>query len=65
MTKIRFLEIEEICAIHKNQIERFGGSFGIRDYGLLDSAINNPKAAFAGNYLHQDYLKWLQPMRMV
>ncbi|MDB9334216.1 type II toxin-antitoxin system death-on-curing family toxin, partial [Nodularia spumigena] len=33
-------------------IKRYGGSFGIRDEGLLDSAIYQPQASFGGELLH-------------
>lgn len=33
-------------------IDDFGGDDGLRDRGLLESAIAMPKAMFAGNYLH-------------
>ncbi len=49
-----FLEIEEILAFHKVQISVFGGSYGIRDISLLESAIAMPKASFGSQYLHQD-----------
>lgn len=33
-------------------IKRFGGSFGIRDLGLIESAVARPKATFGGEYLY-------------
>ena len=51
---IRFLERYEIVAIHDVLIDRFGGSYGLRDESLLDSAINFPQVTFLDNYLHQD-----------
>lgn len=38
--------------IHKRQIERFGGFDGIRDEGLLDSALAQPQATFFREFLH-------------
>lgn len=38
--------------IHDDQIEYFGGSLGVRDYGLLESAIAQPQASFSGQLLH-------------
>lgn len=35
----RFLSKEAILAVHQQQIARFGGSLGIRDEGLLESAL--------------------------
>ncbi len=49
-----FLTLAEIVDIHADQIERYGGSSGIRDVTLLDSAIAIPQASFGDQYLHQD-----------
>ena len=38
--------------IHARQIEKFGGTLGIRDEGLLESALAQPQATFAGELLH-------------
>jgi death on curing protein len=51
---IRFLTLQEIKNIHFDQIKRFGGMKGIRDEGLLDSAVNGPQATFAGKFLYED-----------
>ncbi|MEO7028835.1 MAG: type II toxin-antitoxin system death-on-curing family toxin [Acidobacteriaceae bacterium] len=34
-----FLSVENVEALHTEQIERFGGSHGLRDAGLLESAV--------------------------
>lgn len=47
-----FLDIAEIVAIHDYQIARFGGAAGLRDVGMLKSAVAMPAAAFDGKYLH-------------
>ena len=49
-----FLELDEILEIHQDQIERHGGSSGIRDMGLLKSAAAMPAAGFGEQYLHAD-----------
>ncbi len=54
MAEIEFLGLDEILEIHRDQIERYGGSAGIRDMGLLQSAVAMPAAGFGGDYLHQD-----------
>lgn len=51
---IEFLTLAEIIEIHKNQIELYGGTSGIRDFSLLSSAISIPKSTFDGDYLHHD-----------
>jgi death-on-curing protein len=40
--------------IHQDQISKYGGSLGLRDAGLLSSAVAMPEARFSGNYLHED-----------
>ena len=49
-----FLTQEEVLLAHETQIERYGGSTGIRDLGLLESALAMPSASFGGTYLHAD-----------
>jgi death on curing protein len=46
------LTIDEIAAIHVDQIDRYGGSHGVRDSNGLESAIAQPSATFSGKYLH-------------
>lgn len=50
----RFLTIEELLVIHRRVILDHGGSLGLRDRGLLESAASVPAAQFGGEYLHQD-----------
>jgi len=47
-----FLTLDEVLAIHADQIRRYGGSHGVRDLGLLSSAVAMPQASFGGVYLH-------------
>ncbi len=49
-----FLRLDEIVAIHRDQIVRYGGSEGVRDWGLLQSAVAMPGASFGGKFLHSD-----------
>ena len=49
-----FLSLGEVLEIHRDQIERYGGDLGIRDLGLLQSALAMPAAGFGGRYLHTD-----------
>ena len=43
---------EQILLMHARLIEEFGGSDGIRDEGLLDSALNAPFQSFEGSELY-------------
>ena len=49
-----FLTIDEILAIHRDQIARYGGAEGVREWSLLQSALAMPAAAFGGHYVHAD-----------
>src|SRR5262245_390080 len=49
-----FLTLDEAIEIHRDQIARHGGSEGIRDLGLLNSALAMPMATFGGQFLHSD-----------
>jgi death on curing protein len=48
----KFLTISQVLDIHQRQIKRFGGTSGVRDEGLLDSALAQPQATFSGELLH-------------
>lgn len=49
-----FLSVDEVLALHDDQLHLFGGSDGVRDAGALESAVATPAASFAGQFLHQD-----------
>lgn len=44
--RVRFLTLDEVLAIHERLIERFGGSPGVRDPGLLESALYRPRTGY-------------------
>jgi len=47
-----FLTLDEVLEIHEEQIERYGGSSGLRDAAALESAAATPQATFGGEFLH-------------
>lgn len=47
-----FLTLDEVLAIQAEQIQRYGGTEGLRDSGLLASALAMPAATYAGEFLH-------------
>ncbi len=49
-----FLGLEEVLEIHRDQIARYGGVEGIRDLGLLQSALAMPQAGMGTQYFHTD-----------
>ena len=54
MIEPQFLTVADVLTIHEEQIEAYGGIRGIRDEGLLESAVMMPQASFGGEYLHAD-----------
>ncbi len=52
--QITYLTIDQVLLIHDQMVKRFGGSFGIRDLGLIESAIARPQASFDGQDLYVD-----------
>jgi death on curing protein len=44
--KVYFPSTDEVIAIHERLIERFSGSDGIRDPGLLESALYRPQSGY-------------------
>ncbi len=49
---MRHLTLGEVVRLHQMLLEQSGGAPGIRDLGLLDSALAQPKATFDGRDLH-------------
>ena len=47
---------EQIKMLHSALMERFGGQDGLRDEGMLDSALNTPFQTFSGSELYPDLL---------
>jgi len=48
-----FLTLDEVLALHEDQIRRYGGATGLRDPGLLSSALGAVSATFGGRFLHE------------
>ncbi len=49
-----FLEWDQVVRLHRSLLGAYGGADGLRDEGMLASAIEQPRAAFGGGYLHED-----------
>jgi death-on-curing protein len=46
---VLFLSVDEALAIHQRLIEAFGGAPGLRDPGLLESALFRPRTGYYEN----------------
>lgn len=45
---VQFLSLDEVLAIQERLIGRFGGDHGVRDRGLLESALFRPQTGYYG-----------------
>ena len=50
----RVLELADVVSVHNDQVQRYGGHPGVRDFGLLQSALAMPRASFGGERLHRN-----------
>jgi death on curing protein len=53
MDGLIFLTLDHVLRLHDREIQLFGGSNGIRDIKLIESAIAQPHQAFGGEYFHK------------
>ena len=51
---MRWLTVEKVLEIHERSLEESGGDPGVRDQGLLESAVAQPRAGFGGKELYLD-----------
>ena len=49
-----FLTVDEVVALHDLQLRSFGGLAGVRDAGLLASAVAMRQAGFGEHFAHPD-----------
>ena len=49
---MQLLTLEQVLLLHKNVIEQSGGAIGIRDPGILESALAQPNMSFDGQALY-------------
>ena len=53
-----YLTMVEALAIHEDQIERYGGAQGVRDYGLLESALYRPQTGYYADLIEEAAAIW-------
>ena len=57
MNETKFIPKHIIIYFHEQLIGLYGGTLGIRDEELLDTALEQPRAMFGGSYLHDSLVK--------
>ena len=53
-----YLTLTEVLAIHNDQIERYGGSAGVRDRGLLEAALYRPQTGYYADLIEEAAALW-------
>lgn len=48
-----YLQIDEVILLHDRQVKKFGGTLGIRDEKLLESAVFRCQASYGGSDLYE------------
>lgn len=56
MTDYSVLSIEQVLYLHEHIIDLAGGVQGVRDFSLMHSALERPKATFGGEDLYPSIL---------
>lgn len=50
---MKYLTVADVLLLHNLAIDNFGGSHGLRDLGLLESAVMRPQVTFDGEDLYK------------
>ena len=53
-----YIRVEDVLAIHSDIVDRFGGSRGIRDAGLLESALFRPQTGHYASLIDEASALW-------
>jgi len=53
-----YLTLAEVLAIHDDQLERYGGSDGVRDLGLLEAALYRPQTGYYADLIEEGAALW-------
>jgi death-on-curing protein len=53
-----YLTVAEVLAMHADQIQRYGGSHGIRDQGLLEAALFRPQTGYYADLIEEAAALW-------
>jgi death-on-curing protein len=53
-----YLDIDDVLSIHARQIELFGGSPGVRDLGLIESALLRPQTGYYSDLIEEAAALW-------
>jgi len=54
---VKYLSLEQVIEAHSVLVDRYGGSHGIRDEGLLESAVFRPRGIVFGQEAYPDFFE--------
>jgi len=53
-----YLTMVEVLAMHADQIERYGGTHGVRDQGLLEAGLYRPQTGYYADLIEEAAALW-------
>lgn len=53
-----YIRVDDVLAIHADQIKRYGGTHGIRDPGLLEAALFRPQTGYYPSLIEEAAALW-------
>ncbi len=53
-----YLTLADVLAMHADQIERYGGSLGVRDPGQLEAALYRPQTGYYADLIEEAAALW-------
>lgn len=53
-----YLTLADVLAIHEDQIARYGGMHGVRDFGLLEAALYRPQTGYYADVIEEAAALW-------
>jgi death-on-curing protein len=53
-----YLTVAEVLAMHADLIERYGGTQGVRDHGLLEAALYRPQTGYYADLIEEAAALW-------
>jgi death on curing protein len=59
MNNIKLISIVQVCQMHDQAVQKYGGRLGIHDQGLLESAVNHPAMILEYGNIEEQELTYL------
>lgn len=53
-----YLDMQDLLALHRRQIQQFGGALRIRDAGLLEAALARPQSGYYRDLIEEAAALW-------